>query len=537
MIRWKWHVVGLSLTIVASSSSLASAKRWKPSVGHKTQADAQIKGLNGGVIDPVFTVGERIGRYFAPGILDGMAAFRRGNRVQILVNHELTADAGYEYELANGTRLTGARITSFMFHRKTRRILRAGVAYDTIYNRAGELVDEPGDLDNDAIGRLCSARGVNAGERGFEDDIFFTGEEIGEGTEFVLDVQRREIWAAPELGRASWEAVAAVDTGDANTTGLLIGDDFAPAPLYYWEGTKNGKGNGSFLDRNGLAEGQLFCWASITGEANPDQFHGTGSTLSGEWLPINTRDETMAGTPGYDVLGYKDAALLREEAFTMGCFAMSRPEDVHENPRDPKQVVVASTGRGGLFPADNWGVLYIVDVQSANLEILVDTDDSQFQDFGVRSPDNLVWSQNGKIYVQEDRSTAQRVPKDPSGCAADGDPQACLNNAFGGRSKIEASIWEIDPYKPINSTLDLTRVAVVDRSARLPEGQEDTDPLDLGDWETSGIIDVTKMFPTWPGRSLLFGNVQAHSVQGGAIDRENLVQGGQLYFLSIPSRR
>ena len=74
----------------------------------------------------------------------------------------------------------------------------------------------------------------------------------------MLDVKEREIWAAPELGQASWEAVAAGETEASNTIGLVIGDDFAPASLYYWEGEKDAIGDDSFLDRNGLARGQLF---------------------------------------------------------------------------------------------------------------------------------------------------------------------------------------------------------------------------------------------------------------------------------------
>ena len=59
----------------------------------------------------------------------------------------------------------------------------------------------------------------------------------------------------------------------------------------------------------------------------------------------------------------------------------------------------------------------------------------------------------------------------------------------------------------------------------------DTDPLDLGDWETSGIIDVTDEFDA-VGERLLFLNAQSHSLGGGIIDSANLVQGGQFLFLS-----
>jgi hypothetical protein len=76
----------------------------------------------------------------------------------------------------------------------------------------------------------------------------------------------------------------------------------------------------------------------------------------------------------------------------------------------------------------------------------------------------------------------------------------------------------------------LTRVAQVDRSA-LPEGQTDSEPDDLGNWESSGILDVSELFDEAPGTRFIYG-VQAHSVEDGIIADADLVQGGQLAFLT-----
>ena len=153
----------------------------------------------------------------------------------------------------------------------------------------------------------------------------------------------------------------------------------------------------------------------------------------------------------------------------------------------------------------------------------------------MRSPDNLDWAYNGKIYVNEDRSTSRRVPKDPAGCDAEPteeDRLACLDEAFGGRSKVDASIWEIDPASANGNVADIVRIAVMNRDAELPDDQTDGDPLDIGDWESSGVLDVTKYFKTTHGERLLIANTQAHAVRDGSIESENLVQGGQLFFLS-----
>ena len=67
----------------------------------------------------------------------------------------------------------------------------------------------------------------------------------------------------------------------------------------------------------------------------------------------------------------------------------------------------------------------------------------------------------------------------------------------------------------------------------MPAGQVDSSPSDLGNWESSGIIDVTDEFNA-EGERVLFFNTQAHSVGEGTIETENLVQGGQYLFISKP---
>ena len=343
------------------------------------------------------------------------------------------------------------------------------------------------------------------------------------------------LYAVPWLGRAAWENVTPVKPPQGNQIAILVGDDRGGAPLLLYLGQKK---QGGFLERNGLAEGQLYVWVADNGETTPEQFNGTGNSRSGTFVEIAYYNPALAGTPGYDNQGFADQATQDALAAAAGAFQFSRPEDLATNPKDKNQVVLASTGRSSLFPSDNWGTTYLIDVAfpqqgpiRADVHIIYDGDDAgagQFAhpDFGMRSPDNLDWADNGLIYLQEDRSTGRRVPKDPAGCAADVDPQACFDQAFGGTSGMEASIWELDPDTGL-----LTRILMVDRTV-IPAGQTDNDPLDLGDWETSGVLDVTKLFKTDAHETLLIADVQAHSLRCGPIDDFNLVQGGQLVFLS-----
>ncbi len=493
-----------------------------------------MTGKNPYSVTAAFTVGETINGYQPPGLLDGTGAFDLDeNTVRVLVNHELNDDTGYAYSLANGTQLTGARVSYFDIDKASRDIVGAGLAYDAAYDRQGNLVTDPiqineGDTDTiNGFSRFCSAQGHRKGTFGFVDDIFFTNEETSAdsdrhphgGSVWAVDVNGRAIWGLPQLGRGSWENVTALDTGTDEHVALLLGDDFEGAPLYLYIGRKNALGDGSFLDRNGLADGRLFVWKAKGGDRDPEAFNGTGSVREGKFIPINGRDQGMKGQPGYDSEGYLDDVTLRSLADSKGAFSFSRPEDVHTNPADGTQAVLASTGRGGLFPSDNWGTLYLIDVDfklnkgrgnqlnaDATLTILHDSDD--FGDFGIRSPDNLVWSDDGYIYVQEDRSTS------PS-------------SLFGAESGREASIMRLNPDDGT-----FIQVAEMDRSAVAPAGSTDGDPDDLGDWESSGILDVTQLFDTTEGERLLFGTVQAHSIRDGIIATDDLVQGGQLIFIS-----
>ena len=504
-------------------------------VGHITDEEPMMDGRNGYAITPILTIGESIDGYTPVGVLDGLAAYDRGDTVRVLANHELNPGNGYAYSLDNGTQLTGARVSFFDIDKSDRSITDAGLAYGTVYDRDGNLVSNPAQINetgnaNDGFARLCSSQGYTAGEYGFVDDIYFTGEETSKpfhphgGTEWALNVQSNEVWAAPMLGRGSWENVTALDTGTTDKVALLMGDDLESAPLYLYVGQKNAVGDGGFLDRNGLAQGKLYVWVADSGELTPDDgFTGTGSEREGSFveLPDYFRPD-LAGTEGYDDDGYADGDTMRDIADSIGAFSFSRPEDVHTNPADGTQAALASTGREDLFPSDAFGSTYIVDVDFTDLDngviggdlaIVFDGDDEGNEAQGLRSPDNLVWSADGFIYVQEDAST----------------------DLFSGGGEVttDASIWKVDP-----DSMTIVQIAEMDRDA-IPEmylGGVDGDgnplsfPGELGDWESSGILDVSALFGLLPGQ-LFLADVQAHTLEGGIIQELNLDEGGQLIFI------
>ena len=151
----------------------------------------------------------------------------------------------------------------------------------------------------------------------------------------------------------------------------------------------------------------------------------------------------------------------------------------------------------------------------ATLTILYDGDDAgggrfSHPDEGIRSPDNLDWAEDEFIYIQEDNAK-QREP------------------LFGSHSGQEASLWRLDPL-----TGDVQRIARIDRSVVLPEGSTDGRPGAIGEWESSGILDVTHLFDSRVGERVLLATVQAHTIRDGMIATRELVEGGQLILLRRP---
>ena len=255
----------------------------------------------------------------------------------------------------------------------------------------------------------------------------------------------------------------------------------------------------------------------INNANNPIDFSGTGSERSGFFQELDYYRSDLAGVQGYDSLGFASQELQYQLAEQLGAFTFSRPEDLSKNPNSSTEFVFTSTGRSSSFNGvDKWGTTYIINLDFIDIEnndiqayinIIYDGDDAgnnQFNnsDFGLRSPDNLDWSDNGMIYIQEDAAYS----------------------LFGNVSDIEASVWELNPENGI-----LNRIGIIDRNA-IPSNQYDDDPDDFGEWESSGILDVSNEF-SFTNMTLLVLDVMAASLDGGPINQYNLEQGGQLLLL------
>ncbi|MGD8643374.1 MAG: DUF839 domain-containing protein, partial [Chromatiales bacterium] len=303
------------------------------------------------------------------------------------------------------------------------------------------------------------------------------------------------------------------------------------APLYLYVGTKQPGGN--FLERNGLSGGKLYVFVpNNPSKISPAQFN-TAGTLPGKWVEIDnspTGPASNDGSTGFDEYGYPTQETLWTRAEELGAFQFSRPEDVATNPKDGSEAVLASTGRENepdLFgTADQFGTVYTIKTNFRNmrakLRILYDGDADP--DGTLRSPDNLDWADDGMIYVQEDKAVSEAL--------------------YISKNPDESGIVRLDPRNG-----DAVRVAQIDRSvvldASIPVWTDAVDeaPDEVGKPESSGILDVSKLFGEPKGTLFLF-DVQNHGIDDqerynddSRIIDEDLKEGGQLLFLREKKRK
>jgi hypothetical protein len=536
-----------------------------PVAGAGTFTSTMLKDVAGGpelkitslITNGEFTNGLNPGdSVYAPtGIFDGQGAYDNGDGTYtLLVNSELGSTSGYGYLLPGVEGgLTGARVSSLVIDKDVdddasngyqSAVIAGGLAYDSIYLDGSETaIDQVSDLGAAGFKRFCAANLVEANSFGagvgFADRIYLVGEEefSGDGGSFfALDVNGRAIHEVVGFGKGTWESATIIDTGSSDTVAVLLFDD-AKAPLYMWVGTKSAAADASFLERNGLAASQGTLYTFVTtalGETGvspgPDssdlfaftQANGINTAINGSWVDLASLD------PNYASLG---APALRQLAVGAGALQLSRIEDGEVNPLNSQMAVFVSTGTADFASGDLYGNVFTLDFSDAFgtdglvdasgesvLKVVYDGDLLADPTTGLRNPDNMTISADGFAYLQEDRANG-------------GGTDISAGN-FGTQ---EASIWqlEIDPITG-ESIDDPTRWAQIDRTA-VPTAYGQTQPAftnpdsnGVGNWESSGIIDVSAFYDAAAG-SYFVANVQAHSIKDGNIGGAGyLVEGGQI---------
>ena len=203
------------------------------------------------------------------------------------------------------------------------------------------------------------------------------------------------------------------------------------------------------------------------GATSPTDYNASGK-LKNRWVQV---DNSPTGTPSadgstdLDHFGYRTQGMLWLRARSIDAFGFSRPEDIATNPKNGKVAVFASTGvdtyEGGV------GTIYTIKTNfnnmNATLDIVYDGDADPTRT--LRSPDNLEWADDGRLYIQEDEAEEGTLAGEP------------LFGA-GAANRNEAGIVRMK--KNGNS---IERIANIDRSIVLDPTTAGT-PVDqdAGEW-------------------------------------------------------
>jgi Alkaline phosphatase PhoX len=292
---------------------------------------------------------------------------------------------------------------------------------------------------------------------------YFLGEETltaGKGRALAIDATTDQRYELPWLGRFEHENVVPM-TSLANQGVFLelTEDEEAGLSQHYLYRAP------TMADLL-AGRGQLFVWVpdqTLDGDPSPNDIT-KGQTIPGTFKPI-----PGAATADYDT--------LEDYAQSVGAFDFVRPEDATEIPGQPGVFYMADTGTKNSEDFD--GRIYrfahnMSNPLKASLRVVLDSTVDN-----LRNPDNLGASTLG-VMIQEDRNGDNIKAKPPG------------QDNLGGYGRVGF-------YSFATGTLTwYARVNTPDRDAQR-SGE--------GSWESSGVIDTSKIFG--PGTWLL--DVQAHT--------------------------
>lgn len=574
------------VAIAASTAPIVGAAPTKP--GFKTsQAPMIVTGPDapaGSTVEALLTVGDTVNGYTFESIPDGISVFPNGKgTVSVYVNHE-TSTVPFPYSAtapsASGQNdFDNSQVSELLLHQGSASILKGSLAISSSAN----------------FQRFCS-NFLATSTQGFSRPILFTNEEgidwVNEtgtawtntgslegapgarqiGAVVAHDVRNGKTQTIWGMGRLNHENNVAVPGYGYPV--LLSGDDAfnqnAPqSQLYsYIAGSADAVWND---------QGTLFAFVPDDADVNDYYDFAIGSTdsISGHFVEVPRNIATGKNPDGTDLmsadLGYPPPpagvsppsssnpplwqlrpgttsgpgvdgpqCVLEHWGDLNNVFQFLRIEDIATDKRPGKSNVVylADSGRGSasLAPgapfASTNGRVWRMELDPSDptkvtsLSILIEGDDNPLKTvLEIHQPDNLETTLNG-MYIQEDTGSGQSFTA-----------QQQIDDAARATT---ARIWQ---YKFTGDTSGILGVvAKVDQSA--DEGPTDVDPSSLGrwgDWESSGMIDVSSIFG--PGKFLV--TVQAHSLWVEKADGpDNLApvgpdwtwkrEGGQLLLITIP---
>ena len=267
-----------------------------------------------------------------PQTFDGVGAqLLDSATLRLQVNHEVSDATISEVDLnlanlktAIGNTISRGNTGAVSF------VTSAQQAYQRWTSDGGSSWTSTSDVSNTDFSRFCSGQSylpdTFGDDRGFVDSIYLTGEEVGGGRLFAIDLANRDLYQISGVAGTAgdgiggmpfgpWENAALVDTGETGHVAILLSPDGGTRNMTLYVGEKGTDSSGAaatdFLSRNGLTYGSYY--------------YLKGSLPDSGTFTEGTFDTTAAG-------GFNSAKL----------------EDVDTSPSDPTRVVLG-VQETGLF--------------------------------------------------------------------------------------------------------------------------------------------------------------------------------------------
>jgi len=339
------------------------------------------------------------------GKYDGLGTYLDGDSLSIFVNHEVTNNSAIsrvDVDLAALRQAIDSTIDGGATPFPSSFVTGMGYAYDRIFDGSYHAVSNPNPVATDTVAvgtysganfsRFCSGTSYYPNSfgdgRGFVDQMYITGEEVfnSTGQFYALDPVTETLWHAPDLGGGSWENAALVDTGNTTHTALFLSEDNSGSRLQLYIGEKgvdsNSDGEVDFLERNGLRGGTVYYFHP---EAGASAFDLPDGTVSGTW-----------------------------KTTTVGALTEDKLEDVHTNPADGTQMLLADQ-TDGLYTMDFNLAFSGGAFDPLNSGASIDQIVPEFGTGSLGNPDNVTWADDGKLYVQQDGAGDGMWQMDPDG--------------------------------------------------------------------------------------------------------------------------
>lgn len=384
------------------------------------------------------TAGDVINGYQIAGIPDGTGAFKSGNAVKILMNHEI----GYSAISANiaraGGDASGATVTEFTMNPATQKLTgaREFLTSALFYNYATKTYSSTpaapaGATEKDSYGtpqhtkflnRFCSASLAPAGRfsyvdpktkkaYGIKDAVFLTGEEGGDESRGFAVNAAGQLAQIPGLGLASWETFVAAPT--ATKTTALFGNEDGSATdsqLWLYQGTKTN--TGTWFERAGLTNGKTYVM-NIGGFKTEAEFRtqvGKGKETSITFATVDTTVNGVAQNKAAALVGtslarVEDGAFDPNDARNYYFVTTESNGDKGATALDPNNKLVTKRDGGALWK------LRLTDAKNpalgGKITMLLDGSEAPY----MNKPDNIEVDGFGNILIQEDPGNNPQIER------------------------------------------------------------------------------------------------------------------------------